>query len=131
MKKNNRPKRGSLGIIDNSGGLISDRRVCIVSRSRISETSRFPNHHITRTLALRELLTSNSYCSRIHTHTHTSTYVIHSYLTLGFSKILLGLLCTMLATEQLVILRIKAHRRGLKKKTISMIRYKKIEFWRK
>jgi len=33
-----------------------------------------PSHHA-RTLALRELLTSNDYCSRIHTDTHTHTHI--------------------------------------------------------
>lgn len=61
-------------------GLISDRRVCIVSRSRISETSRFLNRHITRASSLSELLTSSDYCSRLHTHrfTHTNVYLHHT-----------------------------------------------------
>jgi hypothetical protein len=60
------------------GGLISRQRVCIVSWSRISETTRFPNHRITRR-ALAELLTSDGYCSRSRAHVpdpRTSSMII-------------------------------------------------------
>lgn len=100
--KNKLPEHGSLGtyIIDDSGGLISNRRVCIVSRSRISETSRFPNHHITRALrraldlqwllfTFRRTLLAHTYNTRTLQHTRVYTTRTQPFDFFFFSPLLL------------------------------------------